>query len=366
MMQYKPYGKTDKHISVIGAGGMRLPNPANHTEGIDVFLRARELGINYFDTAPYYCDDQSEAILGEAIRRMPPDHHTPLYISSKSSVENGAEFRQGIQKSLDRIGIPQIDFFHIWCVMNLDDWNTRLRGGVWEAALQAKADGLIGHICVSTHMKGEDIETLLQRHPEIEGLTIGYCAMNFPYRQRGIDAARRQHIGVAAMNPLGGGIIPQNPESFQFLQSENDPDIVTAALRFVVSEPGITTALVGFHSVEEVDAAVNAIHHFTPHSPERLQDIRNAIQKEFNEMCTGCGYCLPCPQNIPIPKYMDIHNLLQLKRPMSEIDFRFKLHWEITPSGAADCIACGLCESRCTQHLPIIQRLATLSQINLD
>ena len=355
-MLYKHYGATGKQLSAIGFGGMRLPNPQRHDEGIALLHAARRAGITYFDTAPYYCDDQSEAIFGEALRSMPPSP-LPLYTSSKCSRPAGSDFRRGLEQSLDRLGLPQITFFHIWCVMDPADWKARVAGGALREALRAKEEGLVGHVCVSTHMTGPEIGQMLADHPEIEGVTLGYCAINFPYRIQGVQAARRLGRGVVAMNPLGGGLIPQHPDVFDFIRAPGDPDVVTAALRFLVSDPAITTALVGFSSIAHVEAAVRAVENFTPHAPEHLEAIRARIQQDFNKMCTGCGYCLPCPQGIPIPRYMDVHNLMQLKASDDEIRARFKYHWDMTPEKAAECVECGLCESRCTQHLPIIDRL---------
>ena len=355
-MIYKEYGATGKRVSAIGFGGMRLPNPRRHEEGIALLHAARRAGINYFDTAPYYCEDHSEAIFGEALRTMPPAP-APLYVSSKCSEPDGAAFRRGLEKSLQRLGLSRIDFFHVWCVMDPADWQARLKGGAIRAALKAKEEGLVGHVCVSTHMNGPDIERMLADHPEIEGLTLGYCAINFPYRRQGVDAACRLRQGVVAMNPLGGGLIPQHPEAFDFIRAPGDPDVVTAALRFVVLDPAIAVALVGFTTPDHLAAAVRAIADFTPPDAAHLAAIRANIEKDFNEMCTGCGYCLPCPQGIPISRYMDVHNLMQLGAGDEEIRGRLKYHWDMTSAQAAECVECGLCESRCTQHLPIIARL---------
>jgi len=363
-MDYRDYGQTGKSVSAIGFGGMRLPHPENPEEGIALLHAARRAGITYFDTAPFYCDDKSEELFGEAIRTLPKSS-LPLHISSKCQESDGSEFRRSLENSLSRLGISQITFFHIWCVMNAADWNQRVKGGALAAALKAKEEGLIGHVCVSTHMNGIEIENLLERHPEIEGLTLGTCAINFSYRQQGVEAARRLGKGVVAMNPLGGGLIPQHADTFDFIRAPDDPDVVTAALRFLVSDPGITTALVGFSSEEQVAAAVRAVEDFTPHSPAHLEKIRAGIQKDFNEMCTGCGYCLPCPQNIPIPQYMDLHNYIQLNASDEDVGFRFKYHWNLTPEQAGDCVECGLCETRCTQHLPIIERLKTLAAFKM-
>ena len=363
-MLHKEYGRTGITLGAIGCGGMRLPNPQNHDEGIEVLHAARRAGITYFDTAPYYCDDQSEAIFGEALRALPPSP-LPLYVSSKCSRPEGSEFRRGLEKSLARLGLSRIDFFHIWCVMDPADWKSRVDGGALAAALKAKEEGLVGHVCVSTHMAGPDIERMLEDHPEIEGVTLGTCAINFPYRRQGVEAARRLRKGVVAMNPLGGGLIPQHPDAFDFIRAPGDPDVVTAAIRFLVSDPAITSAIVGFSSVEHVAAACRALENFIPCTPEHLDRLRARIESEFNEMCTGCGYCLPCPQGIPIPQYMDIHNHMQLRCSENDIKARFLYHWDLLPDGAARCVECGLCETRCTQHLPIMQRLQKLAAIRL-
>lgn len=361
-MIYAAYGSTGKELSAIGFGAMRLPDPRNPAGAIALLHAARRAGITYVDTAPFYCDDRSEDILGEALRTMPASPR-PLYLSSKCSEAGGDAFRRSLDKSLARLGVPQITFFHLWCVMDPADWKRRVDGGALAAALRAKEEGLIGHVCVSSHMRGPDIARMLADHPEIEGLTLGYCAINFPYRRDGVAAARRLRKGVVAMNPLGGGLIPQHPDAFDFIRAPGDPDVVTAAIRFLVSDPGITTALIGFSSIEHVDAAVRALDAFTPHPLAHLEEIRAHIEQGFNEMCTGCGYCLPCPQGIPIPQYMDVHNLKQLGASDADLRNRLADHWNIDPAGANRCIECGLCESRCTQHLPIIQRLQALAAL---
>ena len=364
-MIHKACGLTGKTLSAIGFGGMRLPDPGRPAGAVALLHAARRAGITYFDTAPMYCDDRSEFIFGEALRAMPPSP-LPLYVSSKSSAPAGDDFRRGLETSLRRLGLDRITFFHIWCVMDPADWRERVRGGALAAALRARDEGLIEHVCVSTHMRGPDIAALLADHPEIDLVTLGYCAINFPFRREGVVAAGRLGRGVVAMNPLGGGIIPRHAETFDFIRGPGDPDVVAAALRFLVSDPDITTALVGFNSIAELDAAVRAIENFTPHPPEHLDALRARIEGSFNEMCTGCGYCLPCPHDIPIPQYMDIHNMIQLGASPAAVRNRFRLHWELEPSGAARCDQCGLCETRCTQHLPIRQRLQTLAALQLD
>ena len=209
-------------------------------------------------------------------------------------------------------------------------------------------------------MDGEDLAGVLDVGI-FEGVLLGYNAINFPYRRAAVERAGKQNIGVVTMNPLGGGLIPQNPERFAFLKTESANDVVSAALQFNLSHPDITTALVGFANSQEIDQAVSAAENFVPYSQEQQQSLHKNIESSFDGLCTGCGYCLPCPVEIPIPKYLDSYNQLILTNGNRQAVLdRYQMHWDITPQLAKECIQCGACEERCTQHLPIIQRLAEL------
>ncbi len=357
-MLYKEYGRTGKKISVISAGGMRLPQPDRPAEAVATLLRAYEKGVNYFDTAPIYCDDRSENIVGQAIRDMQPGS---FYVSSKCAAADGPGLRAGLERSLARLGLARIHFFHVWCVMTPDDWAQRKAQGAVAAAIQARAEGLVEHLAFSTHMAGRDIRGVVDEHI-FEGMTVGYCAMNFPYRQEGVDAAAAAGLGVVAMNPLGGGLIPANPRVFDFLRGPRDPDAVTAALRFLVSQPTITSALVGFSSRAHVDQAMAAVENFEPYPAPHVDRLKQRIRADFDQLCTGCGYCLPCPQQVPIPQFMDVYNGKMLQANRADIMARFQWHWDLKPAVAGACIKCGQCEGKCTQHLPIMRRLEQLKE----
>ncbi|MEI8197743.1 MAG: aldo/keto reductase, partial [Phycisphaerae bacterium] len=289
-MWYKPYGNTGKNVSVIGFGAMRFPQPADTDASAAIVQYAHQKGINYFDTAPYYCDDKSEEIMGRAFRSMPRDS---FYCSTKCGSAKGDELRASLERSLERLGVQSIDFFHIWCLVWPNQLPERIAGGAIAAALKAKQEGLIKHVVVSTHLNGDDIAKVLDSG-YFEGLTLGYNALNFPFRASGLQAAQRHNIGVATMNPLGGGLIPRNAERLSFLKGPNDRSVVEAAIRFNISDPAITLALIGFASTAEIDEAVAAAENFQPYPPEHIARLKSQISTSFDGFCTGCGYCLPC------------------------------------------------------------------------
>ncbi len=352
-MWTKPYGRTGKNVSVISFGGMRFPEPANIAKSAELVLYAHAKGINYFDTAPYYCEDKSEDIMGAAFKQMP---RSSFYCSSKCGEADGAVFRASIESSLKRLNVEQIDFFHIWCLVHPTDWEARKKGGAVAAALKAKEEGLIGHVVTSAHLNGTDIGKVVDEGT-VEGLTIGYNALNFPFRGEALEAASRAKVGVVTMNPLGGGLIPNNAARLEFLKGPNDASVVEAALRFNVSQPAITSALVGFANTQQIDEAVSAVANFKPYPPQHIEQLKAHIRGSFDGFCTGCGYCLPCPSEVPIPRLMEAFNCSLLDQGDASLLSRLSDHWGVGPDAALACTECGLCEGRCTQHLPIRDRL---------
>ncbi|MDA3851257.1 MAG: aldo/keto reductase [Spirochaetaceae bacterium] len=358
-MLYKEYGKTGKKLSVIGFGGMRFAKRGDDYDldyNAEMMHQASRMGINYFDTAPlYYCDARSEEFFGQAFKNMPNEY----YVSTKSNYKDGGELRRQLEQSLRRMDIPKINFFHIWCIMSLEDYRERLaKGGAYEAALKAKEEGLIDHIVASTHCNGEEIE-IIANEGRIEGLTVGYNVLNAPYRQRGLDAAYKNNMGIVTMNPLSGGLIPKNPDKFRFICKDDQESVVDAALKFNAVQKEITVVLAGMDSLESVvqNAAVGNGKLDVPE--ETITAIKTRENKLLDQLCTGCQYCMPCPQGVEISKHMDTYNLKLLEDPGHKGVIEW--YWGLKNSHAADCTACGICETKCTQHLNIIERLEEVS-----
>jgi predicted aldo/keto reductase-like oxidoreductase len=358
-MWTKPYGKTGKNISVIGFGGMRFPQPHDLDASAELLRYAHAKGINYFDTAPFYCDDKSEEIFGRAFQTLPRDS---FYVSTKSMAATDDALRAGLEKSLRRLRVDYIDFFHIWCLLQPGQLKERLDKGAIPAAQRAKEEGLIKHLVVSSHLGGDDNADVLASGL-FEGITIGYNALNFPFRGKTLEAALRHNVGVVTMNPLGGGLIPRHAKRLAFLQGPQDNDVVQAAIRFNVSQSAITAALVGFASKEEIDQAVAAVENFTPYPADHIERVKANIGASFEGFCTGCGYCLPCPVELPIPKLMDAFNHRILEGTDESVINRLKWHWSLSPDVAAACLECGDCEATCTQHLPLRERLHAIAAL---
>lgn len=360
-MIYREYGKTGKKVSVVGFGAMRFKDPNNRDLCVEMVVEAAKLGINYFDTAPGYFGTKSEEILGQGFKEM-KRLDLPFYSATKTSKSSNSKIRAEIETQLKRLNLETIDFYHIWYVTSLKNWRERKQHGIMETFVKLKEEGLIRHICVSSHLINDEIKEILDEGV-IEGVLFGYSAYNFSMRQAALDLIAGQGLGCTIMNPLGGGIIPQNPTIFDFIKTRKDESLVEAALHFLFAHKRINTALVGFSELKEIKEAVQAVENYVEIPKSEIERIKEGISESFNDICTGCQYCDNCPEGIPIPRFLDSYNHKIFYNDNQLLE-RLKYHWDLNPEQAAACTACGQCEDVCTQHLPIIERLAEIAALS--
>lgn len=362
-MYYKQYGNTDMKVSAVGLGTMRFNEEdvlaGNLEKCAEIPLYAFEQGINYWDTAPTYCHDKSEIITGMALSQL---KRSQVYVTSKVNLSlfggkkpSRDDFRRRLETSLQRLKTDYIDFYHMWCMLSLESWQEHMEA-FYEFFAEARREGLIRHMVFSSHMQGADIETVVDTG-KFQGMLIGYNALNYKFRQSGIQRAYEKGMGVVVMNPLGGGMIPSSPETFAYLAEGTDLTVPQAALRFVASQREITVTLAGCSCKAHVDDAVKAVENLEEKPAREVIGRYENQGIALNDLCTGCSYCKGCPQEIPIPKFMEAYNQYLLFGDRSKIKRRLDNYWHLDQAEAGRCVACGNCESQCTQHLPIIERL---------
>jgi len=370
-MIYKKYGQTGMRVSAVGFGGMRFDTNISNEKNAEMLLYAYEKGINYFDTAPEYCNDQSEDIFGIALKQM-QGYRDKWYVSTKGAptkFNTANKAQMAVEKSLKRLNVDKIDFYHIWCITQMAQYELSMTsGGQYEGLLKCKENGLIDHIVLSSHLQGSAIRRILEEG-KIEGILLGINILNFPYRWEAVEAANEKGYGVVVMNPLAGGQIPMYEKELKFLAGPGETP-TEAALRFCISCPQIDVVLNGFTTREHIDTACAVADKCRPFSAEDLARLRSNISEKMDKLCTGCGYCLSeCPQNIPIAGYMQYYNAKPLfgwnekellKRLQFEKDWGMLADSEIR---AADCTECRECEKACTQHINIAERMKEVARL---
>jgi predicted aldo/keto reductase-like oxidoreductase len=256
--------------------------------------------------------------------------------------------------------------------MNRDHYlRVMAKGGPYDGAVQAKKEGLIEHICFSTHASvAENLEII--QNGVFEGLIISFNALNCQAMLPVVHAAAAKEMGVAAMNPLCGGMLVKQARHFKYLLQPEDESVAAAALRLVMSFPGLTTAISGMATESEITRNAAALSG-DPVSG-RLERVRAQARELSGQFCTGCGYCGGCPENIPVAGYMQAYNMRlfpYLAYMGSVLPFRdedqvkannvlraLRQDSGVMPESADNpCAKCGECEEKCTQGLPIMSWL---------
>jgi predicted aldo/keto reductase-like oxidoreductase len=369
-MQYVEYGKTGLQVSRLGMGCMRLPSHEqdgktifDEDEGIALIRRAMELGVNYFDTAPYYCEKLSEKIVGKALSG---GRREKIYLSTKNSIENdsGDDYEKRLETSLKNLDTGYIDFYHFWGI-SLDTFLTKVRSkdGPFQRARKLKEQGLIKHISFSFHDKKGNMGEIIRRGEGI--LESVLCQYNLLDRsnEQDIDFAYEQGLGVAVMGPVGGGRLGAPSEVIRNLLPGKVQSSAEVALRFVFNNPHVHIALSGISTIAQLEENAALASNVSPLSAaenQRIEDMMKENERLAGLYCTGCKYCMPCPQGINIPEVftiMNYHRVYQItgfaKSAYAEIG---KVPWKQFKD-AASCIECGICEEKCPQKLPIREQL---------
>jgi predicted aldo/keto reductase-like oxidoreductase len=368
-MRFKEFGKTGKKVSALGLGGMRF-DPEQESLAVRTIHRAVELGINYIDTAPDYCLDRSESFVGAALATLPDDLQKSLYVSTKSHYRadpTADAVLKRIESQLRKLQRDRIDFYQMWCLMDLDQFRLIMQpGGPYAGALRAKEQGMISHLCCSVHASGEDIAAMV-RENVFEGFTLGYNILNHTFRKSGLGAADLAGVGVVTMNPLGGGMLTRDKDRLSVLKDNEADSVIAAALRFNLAHAGITVVLSGMKNPAEVEANVRALDKIKEPDPAVIDRLLSRFNSLGESFCTGCGYCLKtCPEGIQIHLLAGLWDRVRMKLP-EEARRVFAFYgadedrW-FKGKRASDCTQCGECEASCTQKIPIREYMCNLAE----
>jgi hypothetical protein len=364
-MIYRELGRTGLVVSRLGFGAMRLPMTGEGARrrvdrelAIPMIRRAFESGVNYIDTAVGYCERDSQRAVGEALDGW----RGRIVVSTKNPYfgENEREWRQNLENSLEYLRVERIDIYNYhginWKIF-LDDIEPRVSR--WMR--KAKDSGLVEHICCSFHDTNDALMKIIDSGM-FESITLQYNMLDRRLEE-GIAHAHDRGIGVVVMGPVGGGRLGE-PSAALEAMLKGRSRIPEASLRFVFANPNVDCAISGMSAMEQVEENIAIADDSKNLSEEFLEEIRAHLAKLKNMAdlyCTGCSYCMPCPQGVNIPRIFELYNqarvydIHQISRAAyAQIG---KVPWE--PGKPADaCKECGECEARCPQHIEIMKQLA--------
>ncbi len=313
-------GRTGLRVTRLGFGALPIQR-CGMAEAVAIFRRAYEAGVNFYDTARVYSD--SEEKIGAALAPVRKN----IIIASKAKAEkNGAEVAESLETSLRLLKTDYLDLFQIHNpkVVPLPGDGS----GRYEAMLAARAAGKVRFLGLTAHSLANALQAV------DSGL---YDTVQFPFSilSTGPDLdlparCKAADVGLVAMKALSGGLVRDIPAAFAFMRRHGNVVPIWGIQRLEELEE--------FLALEAAPPAWDAA------MEQSAQRERAALGGEF---CRGCGYCLPCPQDIPIP--MAARMMLMLHRGVWQ-NF-VTAEWQEKMNRIETCTECRACAGRCPYEL---------------
>ncbi|MBT3381452.1 MAG: hypothetical protein HN742_29060 [Lentisphaerae bacterium] len=349
LMRYRSLGRTGLRVSALSFGCMRLSEDMGLNE--QVISTAIDNGVNYFESTRGYCGGQCQ-------QRVAPGlvgKTRGVIVSGKAGINpdtTAFSFRKEIELQLEILGLTHFKFFQVgWFGWNRASHLLK-RGGVLDALRQAQDDGLVQYIGFTGHDKPENFTKLIETGV-FDTLTVPYNMINRAYEPT-IARAGELGVGVVAMCPVAGGVLACESDT---LKEALQMDLPTTemALRFVLSNPNVSTACSGMSTMEQLAQNVKTVNAFDPDEAagfEELCEGLDRLRETFGDrICTACRYCQPCPKGVDIPRHLELYRNWQVFG--LEDAARERLKGMPAEKSLKNCDACGLCEEKCPNDLEI-------------
>ena len=380
-------GNNDK-VSILGYGCMRWPMKSieegkkviDQDEVNRLVDHALTCGVNYFDAAPVYLQAECEAATGEALSRHPRESY---YIATKLSNFKDASREEGIRMykaSLEAFRTDHIDYYLLHSIKDGETFRKRfLDNGLIDFLMEERKAGHIRNLGFSFHGNQQGFDELMALHEKYHWdfvqIQLNYMDWNHAgrrntnasYLQAELD---KKGIPSIIMEPLLGGRLADAPDHIVDRLKEMNPQgsIASWAFRFAGSHDGVLTVLSGMSCIEHLQDNLKTYSPLVPLTDQEkavLEDIAR-LRSEYPEIpCTQCQYCMPCPYGLDIPSIFTHYNKCVnegfINDDKEDSEYRkdrraYLVSYDraIPTLRQADrCISCGICVSKCPQHIAI-------------
>ena len=350
---YRRLGRTHWPVSDIVVGAGRIGRLVGERKGVEIVRRAIDRGVNYVDTSPDYSATGSESAVADAIKGQ----RDRVFLATKFCTPWGhlgagapvAEYKRIIEESLARLGTDYADLAHVHAC---DTVERLLDPNLHEAVDRLKQEGKLRYLGFSSHTPNlvEVVEAAIDSG-RFDVMMLAYHHGAWPEMPALIDrAVAEQDMGVVAMKTLKGAK-HQDLTAFR----DHAPAYSQAALKWVLSNPNVSAAIISFFEFQHVDEYLQASgRRITPHDVSVLEEYDRQIAGTH---CTPhCGACLSsCPEQLAI------HDVLRHRMYFEDYGDEkeaMRLYAKLEKD-ASVCAGCSApCAGRCPVGIPIQERMA--------
>ena len=376
-MQYRTNPRNGDRISALGLGCMRFPGPPGRPDPArarELIARAVERGINYLDTAYLY--PGNEACVGAALEDL--GLRDQVLLATKlphGSVRARQDLDRIFDEQLRRLRTDHVDYYLVHNVTSPAQWGRLCELGIEDWIARRRAAGRIRQMGFSYHGSAGDFPVVLDAYDwDFCQIQYNYAGETYQAGTAGLRAAAARGLAVFVMEPLlGGRLADRLPDrARRIIDAAATPELATPAawgLSWVWDHPEVTMLLSGMNAPEQIDENAALAERALPGSLEPAQhEVIARVVEEFERTnrvpCTGCNYCMPCPQGINIPGCFSAYNASYAHGWFTGLSQYFTASAIRTsePKLVSNCVRCGACARHCPQHIDIPARLEEVAR----
>ena len=319
----------------LGSTGITVPQNAfgclpiqrvSQEAAVALLRRAYEGGMRFFDTARAYSD--SEIKVGAAFDGM----RDKIYLASKTEARTPELLREELETTLKNLRTDYLDIYQLHCVDQC--YRPGDGTGLYEAMLEAKAQGKIRHISITTHKIAVAEEIVASGLYETLQFPLSYLSNE--REENLVRACKEANMGFICMKAIAGGLITNAKAAAAYIYQFDN-----------------ALPIWGIQKESELDQWLALFDE----TPKMDDEIRAFIEKERQELsgefCRGCGYCKPCTVDIEINTCARMS--LMVRRAPSDIWLNEENQAKMAK--IEDCVECGICMTRCPYELNIPELL---------
>jgi len=346
-------GNTDIEIPVVSFGVMRSDNAG-------LVKSAFDMGFVHFDTAHGYQEGKNETMLGEIFRDKPRSSFVlatkvaPDDVSRQTGELGPGSTKENIltkfELSLKRLQLSYVDILYFHGVSNR---NTILAPQMLDAFSELKKQGKIRYIGLSTHQNEAEV---IQAAIDSNFYNVVLTAINFKHENASlikekIAMAAQKGIGIVAMKTMAGGFLDKK---------RTQPVNCTAALKWVLQDPNISTSIPGIVTYEQMNQNFSVMENLEFTEKEK-SDLKEAGLVS-GLYCDGCSQCLQqCIKKLPVNEmmraYMYTYGYRQYENALTVLE-----HHNIAGNPCGDCRECAV---NCPKGFDVADRIADVSRLSL-
>ena len=375
-MQYRSDKKSGNKLSIIGFGCMRFPRnlnqiDINRTE--QLIVKAVQEGINYFDTAFVY--GGSEVALGQILAKN--NLRKKIFLATKlplAKCKTYNDFESIFQAQLERLQTDYIDYYLMHNMGDTNLWEALCEVGIEKWIKEKKESGKIRNVGFSFHGIHDEFLKLLDVY-DWDFCQIQYNYINTHYQAGtvGLKKAAEKGLPVIIMEPLLGGKLAAGlpKKAINTFKSANSSLTPAAwALRWLWNQQEVTVVISGMNEMAQLEDNIETAKNAVPNMLKTAENdtykaVIKIIEATYKVPCTGCNYCMPCPQNVNIPGCFTGYNVFYTAGVVSGFTLYVTSTGLLDPQNnyaASKCKKCGTCEKKCPQHIPIVKSLKKVTK----